>query len=91
MLHFSPGGKLYYNSDSVVKELQAHIPDYAKMDEYLRKNNLCRLLEARLPQAMERGKRLCSIPEDERVCYSEVFKLLDLLETLGAAERQPPE
>jgi hypothetical protein len=74
----------------VVKELQAYLPDYAKMDEYLRKNNLCRLLEARLPQAMERAKRLCSIPEDERVCYSEVFKLLELLETLGA-ERQPPE
>ena len=91
LLHFSPGDKLYYNSDSVVKELQAYLPDYAKTDEYLSKNNLYRLLEDRIPQAIERAKRLCSIPEDERVCYSEVFKLLDLLETLGAAERQPPE
>ena len=40
---------------------------------------------------MERAKRLCNIPEDERICYSEVFKLLELLETLGAAEGQPPE
>ncbi|MFC2410730.1 MAG: RloB family protein [Bacteroides sp.] len=91
LLHFSPGGKLYYNSDSVVKDLQAYIPDYEKTDEYLSKNNLYRLLEDRLPQAMERAKRLCNIPEDERICYSEVFKLLELLETLGAAEGQPPE
>ena len=91
LLHFSPGGKLYYNSDSVVKDLQAYIPDYAKTDEYLGKINLYSLLEDRLPKAMERAKKLCNIPEDERVCYSEVFKLLELLETLGAAEGQPPE
>jgi len=66
-----------------MKELQAYLPDYAKTDEYLSKNNLYRLLEDRLPQAIERAKRLCGIPEDERVCYSEVFKLLELLETLG--------
>ena len=91
LLHFLPDlSKRKYNScDELLPELQKYMPNYEKTKRYFRKTDLYSYLEKNgdIQRAVRNGKLLSDLskanPEDE-ICYSEVYKIVELLNSLHA-------
>jgi len=89
LLHFLPrfSAKVYCSYDELLPELQKYMPGYEKTKRYFTRTNLyCYLIEnGDIIRAMENSEKLCELskanPEDE-VSYSEVYKLIKLLNEL---------
>lgn len=89
LLHFLPNfsAKHYEWCDDVIPDLQRYMPGYEKTKRYFRKVNLYRYLTENgdLSRAMSYSTRLCQLaqesPDDAR-SYSEIHKVIELLNTL---------
>lgn len=86
LLHFLPDlSKRKYNScDELLPELQKYMPGYEKTKRYFRKTDLYRFLEAHgdIDRAVRNGKLLSDLSKanpDDEICYSEVYKVIQLL------------
>lgn len=90
LLHFLPGNTVrrYQNYDQLIPELRKYMPGYEKTKRYFIKTKLYDFLRANgnLDRAKVNADRLSSMskasPED-RIAYSEIHKVLDLLDNLN--------
>jgi hypothetical protein len=90
LLHFLPDNTIrrYQNYDQLIPELRKYMPGYEKTKRYFIKTKLYDFLRANgnLDCAKENADRLSSMskasPED-RIAYSEIHKVLDLLDNLN--------
>ena len=90
LLHFLPDNTVrrYQNYDQLIPELRKYMPSYEKAKRYFIKTKLYDFLRANgnLDRAKVNADRLSSMskasPED-RIAYSEIHKVLDLLDNLN--------
>ena len=90
LLHFLPDNTVrrYQNYDQLIPELRKYMPGYEKTKRYFIKTKLYDFLRANgnLDRAKVNADRLSSMskasPED-RIAYSEIHKVLDLLDNLN--------
>lgn len=89
LLHFLPDlSKRKYNScDEILPELQKYMPGYEKTKKYFRKTDLYCYLRKHgdIERAVKNGKLLSELSKanpDDEICYSEVYKVIELLGTL---------
>ena len=90
LLHFLPGLAIrhYTNQDQAIAELRKYMPGYEKTQRYLAKANIyCYLRDnGNLTRAMANAEQLCKLcrdNKDDRMAYSEVHKVLKLLEEIS--------
>ena len=86
LLHFLPNVvcRHYENCEQLLPELQKYMPGYEKTKRYFKRTNLYKYLteNGELERAMANSEKLCQLckvsPED-RVAYSEIHKVVALL------------
>lgn len=90
LLHFLPGlPKRKYNScDELLPELQKYMPGYEKTKRYFRRTDLYRFLETHgdIERAIRNGKLLSDLSKsnsEDEICYSEVYKVIELITLLA--------
>lgn len=90
LLHFLPTVvcRKYETYDQLLPELQKYMPGYEKTKRYFTKTKLYKYLTENgdLDRAMKNSERLCQLcqesPEDNNA-YSEIHKVIELLNSLG--------
>lgn len=90
LLHFLPSLAIrhYANQDQAIAELRKYMPGYEKTQRYLAKANIyCYLRDnGDLSRAMSNAEqlcRLCNDNKDDLMAYSEVHKVLKLLDEIA--------
>ncbi len=90
LLHFLPGPSVrhYTNQDQAITELRKYMPEYEKTKRYLAKADIYRYLRDNgdLPRAMSNASTLCRLSqesEDDYMAYSEIHKVLELLDRIS--------
>ena len=86
LLHFLPNVvcRHYENCEQLLPELQKYMPGYEKTKRYFKRTNLYKYLTENgdLERAMANSEKLCQLckasPED-RVAYSEIHRVIELL------------
>ena len=89
LLHFLPNVacRRYENYDQLLPELQKYMPGYEKTKRYFIRTNLYKYLTENgdLERAMSNSEKLCQLckelPEDLKA-YSEIYKVIKLLNNL---------
>jgi RloB-like protein len=81
LLHFVRTTKLFSNCESVEKELQKYMPNYAKNQQYLVQSNIYKTLKPNLLNAFENAKWIeeSKTENDYNSSKSEVYKLIKIL------------
>jgi hypothetical protein len=81
LLHYVRTTKPFSNCESVEKELQKYMPNYAKNQQYLVQSNIYKTLKPKLLNAFENGKWIeeNQIENDFDSSKSEVYKLIKIL------------
>jgi RloB-like protein len=81
LLHYVRTTKSFSNCESVEKELQKHIPKYAKNQQYLVQANIYKILKNNILTAIENGKWIeeNQVENDYNSSKSEIFKLIEIL------------
>jgi hypothetical protein len=81
LLHYVRTTKSFTNCESVEKELQKYIPNYAKNQQYLVQSNIYKTLKPNLLNAFENGKWIeeNQIKNEHNSSKSEVYKLIKIL------------
>ncbi|MDR0394264.1 MAG: RloB family protein [Tannerella sp.] len=77
ILHYEDICPFHNNAKETVKRLKAHIPDYNKSEQYLKKPQWVKSMNMgdSLPNACERAKR-----HDGRASYTKVYKAINRLD-----------
>jgi len=90
LLHFLPDNTVrrYQNYDQLIPELRKYMPGYEKTKRYFIKTKLYDFLRANgnLDRAKVNADRLSSMSKassEDRIAYSEIHKVLDLLDNLN--------
>jgi RloB-like protein len=81
LLHFVRTTKPFANCESVEKELQKYIPNYAKNQQYLVQSNIYKTLKPNLLNAFENAKWIeeNQIENEHNSSKSEAYKLIKIL------------
>jgi hypothetical protein len=81
LLHYVRTTKPFSNCESVEKELQKYMPNYAKNQQYLVQSNIYKTLKPKLLNAFENAKWIeeNQIENDFDSSKSEVYKLIKIL------------
>jgi hypothetical protein len=81
LLHFVRTTKPFANCESVEKELQKYIPNYAKNQQYLVQSNIYKTLKPNLLNAFENAKWIeeNQIKNEHNSSKSEAYKLIKIL------------
>jgi hypothetical protein len=81
LLHYVRTTKPFANCESVEKELQKYMPNYAKNQQYLVQSNIYKTLKPNLLNAFENGKWIeeNQIENEYNSSKSEVYKLIKIL------------
>jgi hypothetical protein len=81
LVHFIRTTKPFSNYESVEKELQKFMPNYAKNQQYLVQTNIYKILKPNLLKAIENGEWIeeNSIENNYNSSKSEIFKLIKIL------------
>jgi RloB-like protein len=81
LLHFVRTTKPFSNCESVEKELQKYMPNYAKNQQYLVQSNIYKTLKPNLLNAFENAKWIeeNQIKNEHNSSKSEVYKLIKIL------------
>jgi RloB-like protein len=81
LLHFVRTTKPFSNCESVEKELQKYMPNYAKNQQYLVQSNIYKTLKPNLLNAFENAKWIeeNKTENDYNSSKSEVYKLIKIL------------
>jgi hypothetical protein len=81
LLHYVRTTKPFANCESVEKELQKYLPNYAKNQQYLVQSNIYKTLKPNLLNAFENGKWIeeNQIKNEHNSSKSEVYKLIKIL------------
>jgi len=89
LLHFVPNlsTRLYRSYEELLPELQKYMPEYDKTKQYFTRTNLyCYLKEhGDINRAMENSEKLSELSKanpDDEVSYSEIYKVIKLLNDL---------
>lgn len=90
LLHFLPqlSTRQYQTYDDLLPELQRYMPGYEKSVRYFRKTNLYNFLVTHgdIDRAMANSEKLSRMSESspqDRIAYSQVYKVLQLLATMN--------
>jgi hypothetical protein len=91
LLHFLPhlSEKRYHSQDDLIRELQKYMPGYDKTKHYFKRVNLYQYLceHGDINKAMINADKLAEYSRknpDDRIAYSEVQKLIRLIDKLQA-------
>lgn len=95
LLHFLPqlNVKHYDTYEALLPELRRYMPGYEKTAHYFRKNNLYRYLTENgdLQRAMGNAEKLSRLSEaspEERIAYSQVHKVFELIASINSTNQE---
>lgn len=90
LLHFfsNPLAKSYTKQDDLIDDLRKYMPNYEKTQDYLKRSDIykCLIENGNIEKAVKHAKQLCKLASqhpDEDISYSEIYKVIDLLEKLN--------